>query len=99
MDPRLSLGDELPNGLIRGSHVTRARHESPLSMGDRSEATGDTLGSEARSTTSQYADDEHESGGGLPPIPEGEEGPPSPNATETSCRPGGSYAVMGGANP
>ena len=81
MDPRLSLGDEPPNGLIRGSHVTR--HESPLSVGDCSEAMGDTLGSEARSTTSQYDDGEHESRGGLPPIPEGEEPPPSPNATES----------------
>ena len=81
-DPRLSLSDELPNGLIRGSNVTR--HPSPLSMGDRSEATGETLGSEARSTTSQYDDDdEQSSGGGLPTIPEGEEGPPSPNATES----------------
>ena len=70
----------LPNGLIRCSQVTR--HESPLSMGDRSDATGETLGSEARSTTSQYDDDEHESGSGLPSIPEGEEPPPSPNATE-----------------
>ena len=51
-DPRLSLSDELPNGLIRGSNVTR--HPAPLSMGDRSEATGETLGSEARSTTSKY---------------------------------------------
>ena len=51
-------------------------------MGGRSEATGETLGSEARSTTSQYDDDdEQESGEGLPPIPEGEEGPPSPDAT------------------
>ena len=49
-DPRLPLADELPNGLIRGSHVTR--HPSPLSMGGRSEATGETLGSEVRSTTS-----------------------------------------------
>ena len=44
-DPRLSLGDELPNGLIRGSTVI-TRHESPLSMGERSGVTGDTLGSE-----------------------------------------------------
>ena len=50
-------------------------------MGGRSEATGETLGSEVRSTTSHYDDDEQESGEGLPPIPEGEEGPPSPNAT------------------
>ena len=79
-DPRLSLSDGLPNGLIRGSNVTR--HPSPFSVGDRSEATGETLGSEARSTTSQYDDDdEQSSGGGLPTIPEGEEGPPSPNAT------------------
>ena len=76
MDPRLSLGDEPPNGLIRGSHVTR--HESPLSMGDRSEATSETLGSEVRSTTSQLDDDKLESGSGLPSIPEGEEAPPSP---------------------
>ena len=80
-DPRLSLSDELPSGLIRGSHVTR--HESPLSMGGRSEATGETLGIEVRSTTSQFDDDEQESGTGLPSIPEGEEGPPSPNATES----------------
>ena len=80
-DLRLSLGDELPNGLIRGSIITR--HQSPLSQGDRSGATGDTLGSEVRSTTSHYADDEHDSGSGLPSIPEGEEGPPSPNATES----------------
>ena len=83
-DPRLSLGDELPNGLIRGSTVI-TRHQSPLSSGDRSGVTGETLGSEARSTTSQYeeGDDEQSSrsGGGLPSIPEGEEGPPSPNAT------------------
>ena len=52
-------------------------------MGDRSNVTGDTLGSEARSTTSQYDDDEHDSGSGLPSIPGGEEGPPSPNATES----------------
>ena len=56
-------------------------------MGDRSEATGDTLGSEARSTTYQYDDAEHDSGivhSGLSSIPEGEEGaPPSPNATES----------------
>ena len=41
-------------------------------------------GVNARSTTSQYDDDdaEQESGSGLPSIPEGEEGPPSPNATE-----------------
>ena len=38
--------------------------------------------SEARSTTTQYDDDEHDSGGGLPSIPESEEGGhPSPNAT------------------
>ena len=80
-DPRLSLSDELPNGLIRGSHNTR--HESPLSMGGCSKATGETLGSEVRSTTSQLDDDEHESGGGLSSIPEGDEGPPSPNATES----------------
>ena len=49
---------------------------------------GETLGSEARSTTSQYDDDDDEqsSGGGLPTIPEGEEGPPSPNATESEAR-------------
>ena len=58
------------------------RHQLPLSMGDRSEATGDTLGSESRSTTSQYDDDGHDSGSGLPSIPEGQEGaPPSPNVT------------------
>ena len=62
-DPRLSLDDELPNGLIRGSNVTR--HESPLSTGDRSSVTGDALGSEARSTASQYDDDKQSSGGGL----------------------------------
>ena len=57
-------------------------------MGDRSEATGETLGSEARSTTSQYDnDDEQSSGGGLPTIPEGEEPPPSPNATESEGSP------------
>ena len=71
-DPRLSLSDELPNGLVRGSNATR--HLSPLSVGDRSEATGETLGNEARSTTSQHDDDdEQSSGGGLPTIPEGEE--------------------------
>ena len=80
-DPKLSLDDELPNGLIRGSHITR--HESPLSMGDRPSVTGDTPGSKARSTTSQFDNDEHESGSGLQPIPEGEEGPPSTNATES----------------
>ena len=68
-------------------HVARiTRHQSPLSMGDRSGVTvdRDTLGSEARSVTSQYADDEQSSGGGLPSIPEGEGGgPPSPNATES----------------
>ena len=81
-DPRLSLSDELPNGLIRGSNVTR--HQLTLSMGGRSEATGETLGSEARSTTSHHDDDDNEqsSGGGLSAIPEGDEGgPPSPNAT------------------
>ena len=52
--PRLSLGDELSNGPIRDSHVTR--HKSPLSMGDRSETTGETLGSEVCSTTSQLDD-------------------------------------------
>ena len=51
-------------------------------MGGRSEATGET----ARSTTSQYDDDEQSSGGGLPTIPEGEEGPPSPNATVSEAR-------------
>ena len=55
-DPRLPLSDELPNGLIRGSRVTR--HPSPLSMGGRSEATGVTLGSEVRSTTSHGDDDD-----------------------------------------
>ena len=82
-DPRPSLGDELANGLIRGSIVTR--HQSPLSMGNRSGGSGDTLGSEARSVTSQYDDnDEQSTGSGLPHIPEGEEeGPPSPNATES----------------
>ena len=66
--PRLSLGDELSNGLIRGSIITR--HQSPLSMGDRSGVTGDTLGSEAHSVTSQYdGDGEQSSRGGLPPIP------------------------------
>ena len=55
-------------------------------MGGRSEATGETLGSEARSTTSQYDDDDEQSSGdGLPTIPEGEEGPPSPNATESEA--------------
>ena len=80
-ETRLSLRDELLNGLIRGSIITQ--HQSPLSQGDRSNsgAMGDTLGSEVRSTTSQYDDDEHGSGSGLPSIPEGEEGPPSPNAT------------------
>ena len=86
----VSLGSEAVTfrrtfGLTRGSNVTR--HPSPLSMGDRSEATGETLGSEARSTTSQYDDgDEQSSGGGLPTIPEGEEGPPSPNATVSEAR-------------
>ena len=63
-DPRLSLGDKLPNGLIRGSIVTR--HNSPLSEGECSGVTGDTLGtrSEARSRssiTSQYDDEKHHS--------------------------------------
>ena len=50
-DPRLSLGE--PSGAhAQGSNVTR--HPSPLSMGGRSEATGETLGSEVRSTTSHY---------------------------------------------
>ena len=74
-----SLGDEPASAFTRHSH-----HQSPLSQGDRAGVTGDTLGSEACSTTSQYADDEHDSGGGLPPISEGDEGargPPSPNAT------------------
>ena len=53
-------------------------------MGDRSGVTGDTLGSEARSVTSDFNDDEQSSRGGLPSTPEGEEGgPPSPNATES----------------
>ena len=79
------LPTNLRVGTSRGSNVTR--HPSPLSMGGRSEATGETLGSEARSTTSQYDDDdEQSSGGGLPPIPEGEEGPPSPNATVSEAR-------------
>ena len=82
--PRLSLGDEPASASCYGSNVTR--HQSPLLQGDRSGVTytaaGDTLGSEARSTTPQYDDEEHGSGGGLSPIPEGEEGgPPSPNAT------------------
>ena len=88
---QLSLGDldEPPNGpgvapghmYFRGSHVTR--HESPLSMGDRSEAMGETLGSEVSSTNFQLDDDEQESRSGLPSILEllGKEGPPSPNAT------------------
>ena len=62
-------------------------------MGDRSGVTGGALGSEARSTTShgQYTytyDDDRDrdgdrgSGGGLPPIPEGDVGgPASQNAT------------------
>ena len=84
-DPRLSLSDELPNGLIRGSRVTR--HPSPLSMGGRSEATGETLGSEARSTTSHDDDDEEQSSGqGLSAIPEGEDAPPLPNATESEAQ-------------
>ena len=60
-----------------------SRDASHHSMGDRSGVTGETLGSEARSTTSQYDedDDKQSSGGGLPSIPEGKEGPPSPNAT------------------
>jgi hypothetical protein len=79
-DPRLSLGE--PSGAhAQGSNVTR--HPSPLSMGGRSEATGETLGSEVRSTTSHY-DDEHESGEGLSPIPEGdEEEPMSPDSNAT----------------
>jgi hypothetical protein len=78
-DPRLSLGE--PSGAYaQGSNVTR--HQSPLSMGGRSEATGETLGSEVRSTTS-HDDDEHESGEGLPSIPEGEEGPLSPDSNAT----------------
>ena len=80
-DPRLSRSNELPNALIRGSHVTR--HKSPLLMGGRSEATGGTLGREVRSTTSQLDGDEHESGAGLSSIPEGEDGPPLLNATES----------------
>ena len=52
-------------------------------MGGRAEATGETLGSEARSTTSQFDNDKQESGRGLSSIPEGKEGPPSPNATES----------------
>ena len=55
-DPRLSLGDEPASASFHGSWVTR--HQSPLSMGDRSGVTGDTLGSEARSVNSQYDDDE-----------------------------------------
>ena len=66
-DPRLSLGDEPASASFHGSRVTR--HQSPFSQGARSGVTGDTLGSEARSTTSQYDDDKHDSGGGLPPIP------------------------------
>ena len=54
-DLMLSLLDALPNGLIQGSHITR--HESPLSMGGRSEATGKTLGSEVCSMTSQLNND------------------------------------------
>ena len=51
-------------------------------MDDRSGVTGGTLGSEARSATSQYDDGERDSGSGLPPIPEGDaDAPPLPNAT------------------
>ena len=49
---RLSLGEEPESASFHGSLVTR--HQSPLSQGDRSGVTGDTLGSEARSTTSQH---------------------------------------------
>ena len=78
-DPRLSLGDEPASARFHGSNVTR--HQSPRSQGDRSGVTGDTLGSETRSTTSQYDDDEHGSGGALSSIPESEEeGLSSPNA-------------------
>ena len=49
-DLRLSLSDELLNGLIQGSRVTR--HPLPLSMDGQSEAMGETLGSQACSTTS-----------------------------------------------
>ena len=86
-DLRLSLIDKPSSGHTHGSKVTH--HPSPLSMGGQSEATGETLGSEAHSTTSHYDDDnndEQSSGGGLPPIPEGEEGPPSPDATVSEGR-------------
>ena len=65
-DPRLSLGEEPESASFHGSRVTR--HQSPLSQGDRFGATGDTLGSEAHSTTSQYDDDEHDSEGEIPPM-------------------------------
>ena len=82
-DPRLPLTDEPASGLTQGSNATR--HPSPLPMGGRSEAAGETLGSEARSA--QYDDDdEHSIGGGLPPISEGAEGPLSPNAAESAAR-------------
>ena len=50
-DPRLSLGEEPASASFHGSNVTC--HLSPVSQGDRSGVTGDTPGSEARSTTSQ----------------------------------------------
>ena len=55
-DPRLSLGDEPASTSFHGSHATR--HQSPLSQGDRSNVTGDTLGSKARSTSDQYDDEQ-----------------------------------------
>ena len=62
-------------------------HPLPLSMGGWSEAMGETLGSEVCSTTSHHNnDDEQSSGGGLSAVPEGEEGPPSPNATKSKSQ-------------
>ena len=55
-------------------------------MGGRSEATGETLGSEVCSMTLHYNNDEHESGEGLLPIPEGEEDPLLPNATMSKAK-------------
>ena len=45
-DPRLAFTSGPSSAHARGSNVTC--HPSPLSMGGRSEATGETLGSEAR---------------------------------------------------
>ena len=82
-DPRLSLGDGPASASFHAYGSAITRHQSPLSTGDRSGVTGDTLGSEARPTGEEYESQASGDWRPLSSIPEGEEGdPPSPNATD-----------------